>query len=253
MRKIKPEVLNVLDGGISIKGNGLVIEEGLERGLYADVAKVLTGLGGKWNRKEQATLFAGDPTDMIDACILTGEYSSLKQGFQFFATPQELAKSLVGWAGVTEDHEVLEPSAGDGSIYNVLPGGCTVTMVELDDRHHTTLCQIANEGDIVRCPKDFMELDVESHCLFDRVVMNPPFTRNQDIKHIRRAFEMLKPGGVLVAVIGEGAFFREYRTEQEFRAWLDGLGAEVVKNDKGAFKSSGTMVNTRRIKVTKPK
>ncbi|WP_139353394.1 class I SAM-dependent methyltransferase, partial [Escherichia coli] len=35
---------------------------------------------------------------------------------------------------------------------------------------------------------------------YSRIIMNPPFSHGQDIRHILRAFSLLRPGGVLVAV-----------------------------------------------------
>ncbi|HBD2526417.1 TPA: class I SAM-dependent methyltransferase, partial [Escherichia coli] len=39
---------------------------------------------------------------------------------------------------------------------------------------------------------------------YSRVIMNPPFSHGQDIRHILRAFSLLRPGGVLVAVCLNG-------------------------------------------------
>lgn len=35
---------------------------------------------------------------------------------------------------------------------------------------------------------------------YDRILMNPPFERKQDEKHIRHAMKFLNPGGVLVGI-----------------------------------------------------
>ena len=40
---------------------------------------------------------------------------------------------------------------------------------------------------------------------FDRIVMNPPFSRDQDARHVNHAFSFLKPGGKLVAIVGSYA------------------------------------------------
>ena len=39
---------------------------------------------------------------------------------------------------------------------------------------------------------------------FDRIIMNPPFTMGEDIKHIQHALTMLRPGGRLVALCANG-------------------------------------------------
>lgn len=51
---------------------------------------------------------------------------------------------------------------------------------------------------------DFTELDTTLR--FDAVIMNPPFSRRQDVRHITKAMSMLKPGGRLAAIASaEGA------------------------------------------------
>ena len=49
---------------------------------------------------------------------------------------------------------------------------------------------------------DFMEWQPVQY--YSRVIMNPPFSHGQDIRHILRAFSLLRPGGVLVAVCLNG-------------------------------------------------
>lgn len=38
--------------------------------------------------------------------------------------------------------------------------------------------------------------------------MNPHFKNNQDIQHVRYAYNYLNEEGILVAIMGRGAFFR---------------------------------------------
>jgi hypothetical protein len=54
-----------------------------------------------------------------------------------------------------------------------------------------------------------------------------------------------------VSVVSESPFFRSNKKSIEFRAWLDENNAEIIDNDPGAFKESGTMVKTRIIKLVK--
>ena len=70
---------------------------------------------------------------------------------------------------------------------------------------------------------------------FDRVVMNPPFDRGNDLDHIKHAFALLAPGGRLVAVCANGPRQREELGEV-CTAWID-LPA-------GSFNMQGTSVNT---------
>ena len=85
--------------------------------------------------------------------------------------------------------------------------------------------------------------------------MNPPFSDRQDALHIRHAMDMLKPGGRLVAIAGEGVFNGSDKAAQEFRAWLDEQGATVEKLPPGTFTDNQllarTGANARLIEITK--
>jgi len=56
---------------------------------------------------------------------------------------------------------------------------------------------------------DFLEVDCWPG--FDRIAVIPPLTYEQDIEHVLHAFQMLKPGGRLVAVMSEEALCRMNR------------------------------------------
>jgi predicted RNA methylase len=169
----------------------------------------------------------------------------LKKQFQYFPTPKDMAKDMVDMADISEEHSVLEPSAGQGAIADEIDRPERVYCCELNPANASILI---NKGYSV-FTGDFLSMD--KTVLVDRIVMNPPFTKQQDVDHIMRAFEFLKPGGVLVSVVSESPFFRDNCKSVEFRRWLNENRAEIVENDAGAFKESGTMVKTRIIKVCK--
>src|SRR5690606_25758321 len=122
----------------------------------------------------------------------------LKKDFQFFPTPAELADKLVDLAKIKELHSVLEPSAGQGAIVHAIhrkfPTN-TVHVFELMEPNLKVLNSITN---VSLQGKDFLESPVKY--LYDRIVANPPFSKNQDIDHIRKMYEHLKPGGRLVSI-----------------------------------------------------
>ena len=82
--------------------------------------------------------------------------------------------------------------------------------------------------------------------------MNPPFTRHQDIDHVRHAYDLLDAGGVLVAIMCESTFFRSDKKPVEFRDFLGSVYAQTIKLEPGAFRESGTDVVTRIVKIRKP-
>ena len=54
-------------------------------------------LGGQWNRKAKAHVFETNPGDLISEIIDPGEVTDLKEEFQFFQTPIDLAWRMVAW------------------------------------------------------------------------------------------------------------------------------------------------------------
>ncbi|BCX53947.1 MULTISPECIES: PLxRFG domain-containing protein [Comamonas] len=91
---------------------------------------------------------------------------------------------------------------------------------------------------------------------YDRIIMNPPFSKDRDIQHVRHAYELLRPGGRLVAIMGEGAFFHGNKAAESFRTWLDDLGATSERLPDGSFMDPSLPVNTsvaaRMVVIDKP-
>lgn len=246
MRTISDEVLAVLQHA-SCDENTVILNCGqLDRKLYTQVNKVLETLGGKWNRKAKGHVFEENPSEVLADAISTGQYIDRKQVFQYFPTPDALAGELCDRAGVGENMTVLEPSAGDGAIVRAAKArGAEVTAIELDTKHFAGLSKIC---DAVQ-NRDFLE--VEPSPIFDAVVMNPPFTRSQDIAHVMHAFKFLKPGGKLVSVMATGWTFRQDKMAQIFREFLHGNGGRYEQLEPKAFRESGTDVNAVVVEIAR--
>jgi len=90
---------------------------------------------------------------------------------------------------------------------------------------------------------------------YDRIIMNPPFSKGQEARHVAHAYRFLKPGGRLVAVTSSMAGERSNKVDKQFREWLDAVGAEEAPLPEGAFKEAinSTNVNTKTIVIDKPK
>lgn len=157
----------------------------------------------------------------------------------YFSTPEPVAALVVGLADIRPGHSVLEPSAGSGALLDAMPGDVVYSCFECN----YSLCEVLElKGHSVQ-RGDFLQADGIGP--FDRVIMNPPFEKLQDIDHVRHAFAMLKPGGRLVSVMSPGAFFRTNAKCADFQQWVEELGGEVQDLADESFKSSGTGVATK--------
>ncbi|MGD6739684.1 LPD38 domain-containing protein [Photobacterium leiognathi subsp. mandapamensis] len=167
----------------------------------------------------------------------------------FFPTPESIATDIVELANIEQGMSVLEPSAGHGMLADAaLNAGGDVQTVEM-------------AGDLVDILEakghkveggDFMEY--QPNQMYDRILMNPPFSNDMDIDHVQHAYDMLKPGGRMVAIVSSMAGNRQNKKNKAFREWLDDLAAEEQLLPDDAFKASlnPTSVRTKTLVIEKP-
>ena len=170
---------------------------------------------------------------------------------QLFPTPRELAARMVDAAGIERGHRVLEPSAGTGALIGAMGGRMfhaepekgLIVAVEINPELARRLAQ-EFPYTIVR-GMDFLDTIDESG--FDRIVMNPPFINGADIKHIKHAAGMLRPGGRLVALCANGP-----RQREALKEWAEESGGTWEDLPAGSFKEQGTAVNVAMLVYEAP-
>jgi len=166
----------------------------------------------------------------------------------FFPTPTELVDQMIDYADIQEGHEVLEPSAGKGNIADqikVSAPNATLDVVE----YNASLAALLEAKGYNVVGNDFLQYKGKQ---YDRIVMNPPFENFQDIDHVKHAYDLLKPGGKLVAIMGAGV--KNSRSKAvEFRSWLDDMGSYIEDLPEGSFKNAerSTGVNTVMVTIEK--
>jgi len=238
--QVTNDVLEVLSAA-RVEGPQLFLVGQLDRKLYEKTNKVLEASGGKWNKKAKAHVFDADAEERIDQIILSGSVFVPKDEFNFFPTPRALAVDLVRLADIKPGMRVLEPSAGKGALaYLCADAGATVDCYELMDANYVALAGDPRLGHVRHM--DFLAQAQEPS--YDRVVMNPPFMKQADIKHVTHALGFVKPGGRLVAIMSGGVTFRSDARTAAFRDLVESRGGDIDANPEGSFKESGTSVNT---------
>lgn len=257
---IDPYTKGVIESAVKFSDDGksAQIVQQLDRDKYMAVDKVFRALGGKWSKKAKAHLFDKDVRPELFGVAEAGravveKVIDKKVLWQQFYTPEAVAKKIVAMAEIKPGMRVLEPSAGQGAL--AIPAreaGGNVLCVEIDPENVEYFLRAGfDNGDIIQ--RDFLKLiytppivalnGVYVHTDFDRVVMNPPFTKSADVDHVLHALKFLKPGGRLVAIMSKGVTFRETKKYQDFHATMEWCeNWEIHALPEYSFEESGTKV-----------
>lgn len=244
-KAIAADVLSVL-AAAETDGLNLRLTGKLDRRLYMATDKVLEALGGKWNSRAGVHTFPHDAGELLGEVLATRHYVDAKKAFQAFYTPAALAARVVEAADIKEGEKVLEPGAGGGALLRpAIAAGAKVWAYEIDPKAHAALVtEFFSQFGAGGLGDDFMAAAVPDHPPFDKVIMNPPFSGGQDVRHVMHAAKFVKPGGRLVAIMSPGVVFRQTEPYKGFRAWCEEHGATVEHIAAGTFKESGTDVST---------
>lgn len=240
--RIPPNVLTTLQERASIDGQRLVLTgPRLDPKLYQQINDILEAVGGRWVSSESAHLFPIGAAEALAPVYAAGQVVTLRekrQQDQYFPTPKPVVDRLLDLARLEPGMRVLEPSAGSGAIASAAAArNATVDCIERDPGYAGILTDAGHQVQVA----DF--LTVPPQPVYDRVVMNPPFTRGADLAHVEHALRFLNPDGLLVAVMS-WTVTTETRATAQFRAVVEARGGTVEAVAAGAFHESGTNVDT---------
>ena len=222
----------------------------LSKKTYADVKVWIEEAGGKWTGgKVQGFSFDFDAT-RVAGILMEGKRCNLAKDFQFFATPPEVADWLVSLAGdFSPDCKVLEPSAGTGAIIDAIHRVQPDVVVDCYELMPENKEKLSKLDHIRLLGDDFTQAEHSSE--YDLIVANPPFSKNQDIRHVIQMYHDLKPGGTVAAITSRHWQQASEKVCKDFRAFLEEVSAQVYEIEEGAFKKSGTGVGTIAIVINK--
>lgn len=158
-------------------------------------------------------------------------------GTDCFVTPATPAALMVECANIEDHHVILEPSAGTGNIVQAIIEQHPTAQISANELNHTLYEHLsqrfATHDNVATLQGDFMRYNVAR---FDRILMNPPYSKRQAKKHVEHALTLLNPGGVIIALV-------------PCNLEIHGM-YELEQLDENTF--SGTKVRTKIIEVTTP-
>lgn len=219
---------------------------------YAKFKKAIIGIGGRYASGKGIFEFDFDPTELLTR-LCEGE--NYQKTLQFFATPERAAKRVEEQINrASRGSRWLEPSAGRGSlvqaIRNVHQGvAIHIDACEIDPVNR----MILQRQGVNLVGEDFLELHTTPSQKYDGIVMNPPFSRDQYIKHITAAYDHLKPGGNLVFIAPTAWQEPRSAMEQEFNDLVTPTAYEIQTLPAGTFRESGTAVETVLVGMHRPR
>ena len=240
--------------------------------VYGEFKKLLPLFDGRWEKDKAVHVCSKNPQPVIDQIIRKGFLPDINP-YDFYPTPESIVENEIFPAVglktfdlyqrkpyyLFEDIQgegltIFDPSAGDGSLLkpfikkypkaNFFAG-------EIDGKRRAILEKHPAIGVL---GSDFLATDITQD--FDYVVMNPPFKdvvcNNQTtwIDHIKKAFSLVSWRGSLASVVPETCFLSEHQHIVDFRNWVLSFG-EAWQLPRGAFRESGTGIQTRVISLQK--
>lgn len=163
-----------------------------DKHLRQEAVRVIEAIGGA-DVGGGNFAFDYDAGDVLGEVLASGMIPDHKS-HQYYPTPRHLAQEAVQLAEIAPGHRCLEPSAGQGAIAELMPRD--TVCVEASQLHCAVLeakgFESIHFGDF---------LQYHPGRVFDRIVMNPPFSQGRAQAHVEHAASMLAPGGRLVAIL----------------------------------------------------
>lgn len=215
----------------------------LERADYMKVKKLFESNGGKWKGgKCQGFLFDTTDVSSILARLQGGDTTNRKKKYQFFETPADVARRLAVRLGDVEPtHRILEPSAGRGALIKAVLEEWPDQAVDCYELMEENRAELAKMPGARLLGDDFMEAEVG---MYDKIIANPPFTYNQDIKHVMKMWEHLSEGGQMAVIMGCHWQFASDKPSKAFRSMVESTDHDITILPKGTFRDSGTDVES---------
>ncbi len=243
----------------------ITILDEVERPVYELLNELFERMGGKYVQSKRVHGFPYDPTPMLEMARVEGAMPP-RNPLDFFRTTPLVLEKIRGWIDPerrknslipspfdyflslqeegTRRFRILEPSAGDGVIGELLRElfpTADLFVCEMDPYRR----KILEKKGFQLLAEDFLKVrkgEVES---FDLIIMNPPFSDEEHgksayIAHILHAFSLLRDhNSQLVTVAPAGFLTDKHQPYYDFLTFCLIYGT-IEDLPREAFKESAT-------------
>lgn len=236
---------------MSATGNRIDLPEA-QLSRYADIKTAMQKAGGKYKSPSKGLpahfIF---PVRVNAAAILDeltcGGRINIQKETQFFATPKAVGLKLIERFGSLEGMRVLEPEAGQAGLADLARDAKASEVVTIEN-WGVNIDVLKSKGyDPIE--EDFLKVKPETTGLFDAVIMNPPFSKRQDIAHVRHALSFLNQDGRLEAITSTQFQTSSIKDSKLFRDLTELVDSDVQTIESGSFQESGTSVATVMLSI----
>lgn len=180
--------------------------------------------------------------------------TAVARDLAFYPTPADAVDHLLDGLPIKPGDRVLEPQAGIGNIVRpLLARGAHVDAVEIHPGRADVLHGIGHPHLHVACA-NFLTLPADP--VYDFCLCNPPFSGTHWMKQVRHAWDFVKPGGILRAILPASAEVNETPANLKFRAWAasfrPGWRSQWKELPPESFAEVGVRINTCILTMLKP-
>ncbi|MFB6984570.1 hypothetical protein [Streptomyces sp. NPDC056304] len=203
MPRIGRDVCKALERAVC-EGPMVRLAEQDENALDERVDRVLTASRATWSFRHRAYVFAdlfpsGSAADLLKQIIM--QRRTVRPDRGMVSCPQSVADRMCDEIGIGPTVRVLEPSAGHGILAaEAAARGASVDCYELDHHRAEDIRQASFAHTVTTA--DFLAIPPQP--AYDVVLMYPPHRRDIASAHIVHAYQFLRPGGTLVALVAPG-------------------------------------------------
>lgn len=215
----------------------------------------------EWTQKECNSLFKMGITNLseLEACVhiyktmIDGSVSEeeqnarelkkmidearLRQKGDINFTPQSVAQELVKLSHIQSGDKVAELSAGIGNIADEIRSVTDYVDCVEPVSHFRDILEMKGHSLIGHDAFDIQGKE------YDAVIINPPFSNNQDIEHVKHAYNLTKDGGTVVSITSPHWTFANDKKSKEFREWIDDKNYHIQELESGTFEATGIKSN----------